>query len=246
MRLFLLIQNDPFFLPKDIDLIINNYNIIGVSILNSKNPNISFLNYLKNIVNIFGTLDLIKVLIKAFNNYFLKGNNLKSKFKKKNIKIYDTYNVNDLHFVKKISELDIDILISIACPQILKKNIINIPKVACINLHGGYLPNYAGLYSAFWNLHDNADFAGCTVHYISNKIDQGAVIDRKKIKISKDDTMFTLYEKISIQGIKLLRVSLNKILSGQVKKQNFKNYHYRSYPTKYDKLNFLNNKKKII
>jgi phosphoribosylglycinamide formyltransferase-1 len=82
-----------------------------------------------------------------------------------------------------------------------------------INIHPSLLPKHKGL-----NTHEKAiinkdKFAGCTVHYVSAKLDSGKIIMQKKVKISPKDTSFSLAKKVLKKEHKLYPASILKIFS---------------------------------
>ena len=65
-----------------------------------------------------------------------------------------------------------------------------------INIHPSLLPQYKGLNTHNRVIKNNENYSGCTVHYVSAKLDSGKIILQKKVKISKKDTPYTLEKKI--------------------------------------------------
>ena len=85
--------------------------------------------------------------------------------------------------------------------KVLSKDFIKRFKGKIINIHPSYLPKYKGLNTSARALHNNEKFSGCTVHYVSSKLDSGKIIMQKKIKILKKETETSLDKKI-IKDIK--------------------------------------------
>ena len=75
--------------------------------------------------------------------------------------------VNAPDFVASLRTRAVDLLVSIACPQILRRDILAVPGQGAINLHGALLPDYRGLLPAFWVLANGETDTGATVHYMS-------------------------------------------------------------------------------
>ena len=97
--------------------------------------------------------------------------------------------------------------------RILSKNFIQNFKGQILNIHPSLLPKYKGL-----NTHDRAiknkdRYSGCTVHFVTDKLDSGKIIIQKKVKINKKDTPKTLANKVLAQEHKLYPEAILKIIS---------------------------------
>ena len=96
--------------------------------------------------------------------------------------------------------------------RILSKNFIKKFKGIIINIHPSYLPKYKGLNTSLRALKNNEKFSGCTVHYVSSKLDSGKVILQKKVRITKNETEISLDRKIIKEEHKLYPAAISKIL----------------------------------
>ena len=97
--------------------------------------------------------------------------------------------------------------------RILSKNFIRSFKGQILNIHPSLLPKYKGL-----NTHERAitnkdRYSGCTVHFVSAKLDSGKIIIQKKVKINKKDTPRTLANKVLAEEHKLYPEAILKIIS---------------------------------
>ena len=97
--------------------------------------------------------------------------------------------------------------------KILSKKFIKSFRGKILNIHPSLLPKYKGL-----NTHDRAlknkeKYSGCTVHFVSQKLDSGKIILQKKIKIRKNDTKESLAKRILIQEHKLYSKAILKVFN---------------------------------
>jgi len=97
--------------------------------------------------------------------------------------------------------------------RILSKNFIQSFKGQILNIHPSLLPKYKGL-----NTHERAitnkdRYSGCTVHFVSAKLDSGKIIIQKRVKINKKDTPRTLANKVLAEEHKLYPEAILKIIS---------------------------------
>ena len=97
--------------------------------------------------------------------------------------------------------------------KILSSNFLKKFGGKIINIHPSLLPKYKGLNTHRRVLENNEKFSGCTVHYVTAKLDSGNIILQKKVKISKTDTEKTLKRNILRQEHKLYTNAIEKIFN---------------------------------
>ena len=97
--------------------------------------------------------------------------------------------------------------------KILSKNFIRKFKGNIVNIHPSLLPKYKGLNTHKRALKNKEKFAGCTVHYVTIKVDSGKIILQKKVKIKKKDTVNSLKKKVLKKEHQLYPSAIRKIFS---------------------------------
>ena len=97
--------------------------------------------------------------------------------------------------------------------RILSKNFIKKFKGKIVNIHPSYLPKYKGLNTSVRSLRNNEKYSGCSVHYVSEKLDSGKIILQKKVKITKNETEISLDRKILKEEHKLYPKAILKIFN---------------------------------
>ena len=97
--------------------------------------------------------------------------------------------------------------------KVLSKNFIKKFKGKIVNIHPSLLPKYKGLNTHKRALKNKEKFAGCTVHYVTIKLDSGKIILQKKVKIKKKDTVNSLKKKILKKEHQLYPSAIRKIFS---------------------------------
>ena len=185
-------------------------------------------NKFKAAVFISGTGSNLKSLIKfsktkkspitisliVTNNSKAKGLNFANIYKiKKKI-----FNFRDKKLVEKkilleLKKNKIHIVCLAGFMKILSKSFIKNFKGKILNIHPSLLPKYKGLNTHERALDKNEKYSGCTVHYITSKLDSGKIILQTQVKISKKDTTKTLAKKILKQEHKLYPKALLKVFN---------------------------------
>ncbi|MAF13894.1 MAG: hypothetical protein CMI53_03305 [Parcubacteria group bacterium] len=227
MKIFIITQDEPFYLPLSIEKVVRSLatEIVGVAILPRYTRKSSF-QVMSGLFELYGlrsfviqVFDFMKAKLLNKISYIFpirKYYSVAKIFKDNKIPIHYPANVNDQQFVNKLKDLEIDIVISIACPVILKIPLLSQAKHGNINVHGSMLPRYRGKNIAFWLLLNQETKTGVTVHYIDDKIDSGKIINQQEVSISSNETVDSLYKKTVPLGGDLLIKAVNLIKQNQV------------------------------
>ena len=155
--------------------------------------------------------------------------------KNNNVKVYLSDNINNLISENYLKSFQADIFILAGYNKILKKNIIKIPKITTLNLHGGVLPSYRGAAPINWQIINGEKEGGCCVIEVDEGIDTGPIFLQEKYEIKIDDTHYSILDKtLKIFPDMLSKVLLN--LEYYLKNKNEQNinegsYYRRRYPS---------------
>lgn len=122
----------------------------------------------------------------------------------------------DYQFIK---DLNPDMIITCAYGQILTEEILNIPKLGCFNLHGSLLPKYRGGAPIHYALLNGDQETGITLMYMDKGMDSGDMIEQETIKISDEDNIETLTNKLSLLASKMIIEHLPSLIKQTNKRQ---------------------------
>lgn len=127
-----------------------------------------------------------------------------------------------------IANKQIDLIISVNYLYIIDKDLIDLPKILAFNIHGSLLPKYRGRTPHVWSIINNEKYVGITAHIIDEGCDTGDVIDQIKIKITKNDTGYSILKKYHQLYLPLIESVIYKIKNNTVAllKQNDKEATY--------------------
>jgi methionyl-tRNA formyltransferase len=92
--------------------------------------------------------------------------------------------------------------------------ILEIPQHGCVNLHPSLLPAYAGCFSSAWAIINGEERTGFTYHYMVEDFDAGNILIQKEVPISRDDTAFTLFHRLIVEGMRSFESALERVLAG--------------------------------
>lgn len=180
---------------------------------------------------------------KGFGSSFFS---LRNYSRNKNIEVTDTNNFNSLEFIEKVRKWNPDVIVT-RINQILKKPLLELPKHGCLCCHSSLLPSYQGIAAEFYNLLNEEKFAGFTIFRMTENLDKGNVLLQRELRISEDDTVYSLTRRNAKLGGKLLIETLSKIKNGDLTpKQQVSGGRYYSWPDAKAVAEFKAKKKKFI
>lgn len=133
----------------------------------------------------------------------------------KNLNIYQPEKVkNNDEFIQTIKDLNPEVICVVAYGKILPKEILEIPKYGCINVHGSLLPKYRGSAPIQWAVLNGDKVTGVTTMYMAEGMDTGDMILKQETEIGENETTGELWDRLSKIGGKLLVETLEQIQSG--------------------------------
>lgn len=119
---------------------------------------------------------------------------------------------------EKILELAPDLIVTAAYGQILPKEILNVPRLGCINVHASLLPELRGGAPIHYAILQGKKKTGVTIMYMVKRLDAGDMISQVEVPIDDDDDVGTLHDKLSEAGAALLSKTIPKLLSGEARR----------------------------
>ncbi|MBU3828100.1 MAG: methionyl-tRNA formyltransferase [Candidatus Lactobacillus pullistercoris] len=137
---------------------------------------------------------------------------------KHNILVYQPVKLSGSNELEELMNLHADFIVTAAYGQFLPTKFLNSVKIAAVNVHGSLLPKYRGGAPIQYSLLNGDQETGITIMEMVKKMDAGDMYAQKAIKIEKDDTAGSLFEKLSYLGRDLLLETLPKIADNTVVK----------------------------
>lgn len=134
--------------------------------------------------------------------------------KKHDIPVYTPETLKDEKWIKLIEEAAPDFIFSFYYRNMIPKGILNIARIAALNLHGSLLPKFRGRAPVNWVLVTGESETGVTLHEMVEKPDAGAIVAQKKVEIAFDDDVYTLYMKMTEAARQLMKETLPKLAGG--------------------------------
>ncbi len=126
---------------------------------------------------------------------------------------------NNPEFVEKLKNINPDVICVVAYGKIIPKEILDIPRLGCINVHGSLLPKYRGAAPIQWAVLNGDKETGVTTMFMDEGMDTGDMIEKEVVKIGDNETTGELWDRLSIVGANLLVKTLKLLENGEAKRK---------------------------
>ena len=160
----------------------------------------------------------------------------------KGIKVFQPRRIRE--DFKEIIDIKPDLIVTCAYGQIIPKELIDLPKYGCINIHASLLPEYRGGAPIHHAVIDGKDKTGITIMYMNEKMDEGDILYQKEIDILKEDNTSSMFNKLSALGSEMIKEFIPKLISGEItpiKQDNNKATYAYNITKEDEKIDFNNN-----
>lgn len=117
-------------------------------------------------------------------------------------------------FINELKEINPDLIVVVAYGKILPQEILDIPRLGSINVHGSLLPKYRGAAPIQWSVINGDKVTGVTTMYMGQGMDTGDMILKKEVEIGDDETTGELWDRLSKVGADLLVETVKEIEAG--------------------------------
>lgn len=165
----------------------------------------------------------------------------------KNIEVFQPELIkNEIDYMSKY---EADLIVTCAYGQFLPKALLDLPKIASINVHASLLPNLRGGAPIHHAIIDGYEKTGITIMYMDSKMDAGDIISQEETIITPDDNLESLHDRLKNIAPILLERTLPSIINGtnsRVKQDESKVTFGLNIKREEEQINFSNNGKNII
>lgn len=126
---------------------------------------------------------------------------------------------NNEEFIEEIKNIASDLICVVAYGKILPKELLDIPKYGCINVHGSLLPKYRGAAPIQWAVLNGDKVTGITTMYMAEGMDTGDMILKEEVEIGENETTGELWDRMANVGAKLLVDTVKLIEAGKAPRE---------------------------
>lgn len=164
------------------------------------------------------------------------------------IEVYQPQRVRDAECVEYLRSYAPDIIIVEAFGQIIPKEILDMPRFGCINVHASLLPKYRGAAPIQWAVINGDAVSGVTTQRMNEGIDTGDMILKEEVVLREDETGGSLFERLAAVGAKLCVRTMAEIEAGTAvytPQDNAKATHTAKIHKELGSINWMNDAKSI-
>jgi len=255
LKILLVTQDDPFYVPVFFKSLFeknfpSEFNLLGIVIqppLGKK----SFKKLVHQMLNFYGFFNFLIlgikfvffkffnfIAVKIFDGKFPGVYSVEHILRKKNQNIIEIKNINSKESLEYIKSLNIDVIFSIAASQIFKKDILELPKLGCYNIHTSKLPKNRGMMPNFWSLnnYDIDPISAVTIHKMNEALDDGDILLQEEFHLNQSESLDSLIIRTKKLSAEVFLKAIELISQGEPKliKNDSSNASYNTFPTKED------------
>jgi methionyl-tRNA formyltransferase len=224
MRIVFLTQDDPIYILPFFDEFfrqeLDGIEVMGIFSCKTMGDR-GRLRLLRELLGLYGPLGLLRLLVRRLN--FKVAERLPAKPAAKQFysvaQICRAFQVphafignpNRDEFASSIAELRPDLLVSVACPYILKDKLLALPPLGCVNIHHAPLPRYKGMMPTFWQMYHGEQKVGLTIHTMAARVDEGNTLLQEQLPIDQGESLDSLIRRTKRQGAHCMLTVLRQI-----------------------------------
>ncbi len=238
MRLLFVTEDDPLYVIHFFDVFFDEYpreefEIVGITISRAfDEPKVGTA---RRVLRFYGIADFVR-LLGRFAAVRLRRRSIEGLAREESVPLLPTTSVNDPGYVHRVRQLRPDVIVSVAAPEIFKRELLESARMGCVNLHSGRLPKYRGMMPTFWQMLHSEPHVTITVHEMAPRLDAGAVLGTAERPIHANDSLARLMTEGKREGARLLIRVLRELEAGTAKPRQMEmaQASYFSFPGRED------------
>ena len=130
------------------------------------------------------------------------------------IAVFQPQRVREAEFLEKLKDIEAEVIAVVAFGQIIPKNILEMKRFGCINVHGSLLPKYRGAAPIQWAILNGESESGVTTMQMNEGLDTGDILLTTTLRLAEKETGGSLFDKLKLAGAKLLVETLDALEAG--------------------------------
>jgi len=242
LRAFFVTEEDPLYVIRFFDVFFAEYphaeiEICGITI--DRPFHESMWQTMRRVRVLYGFWGFFRQGLR-FIGARLRGRSIESLAVCSEVPVVTTRSVNQKEYIEQVRAIAPDVIVSVAAPEIFKAELLDIPRLGCINIHSGRLPAYRGMMPTFWQMLRGEPAVTITVHRMAEKLDAGDVLATRLFAIESSDSLDRVIRGTKCEGARLLINALRDLREdrAQTSPLDMKQASYFSFPKAEDVLEF--------
>lgn len=133
-----------------------------------------------------------------------------------NIETFQPERIKTPESIEYMKKYQADVAVVAAFGQILPKEILDMPRLGCVNVHASLLPKYRGAAPIQWSIINGDEYTGITTMQMGVGLDDGDILLQKEVKIGKEETGGELFDRLAVAGGELIVETVAKLDAGEI------------------------------
>lgn len=236
LRVFFVTQDDPFYVACFFEVFFAEYprdelELVGMTIGRAFRE--SRLAVAKRMLRFYGLRDFLRIAARLAGAR-LRGRSISRLAARERVRILETASVNDAAYVGRVRELQPDLIVSVAAPEIFSEELLAAGRLGCLNIHSGRLPRYRGMMPTFWQMLAGERRITVTVHEMVARLDAGGILGTVEYPLRDDDTLDRVMSETKREGARLMIDVLRRIRRGEARPEplDMRDASYFSFPSR--------------
>ncbi len=146
----------------------------------------------------------------------LKPTPVKAKALELGIPVFQPDKLNDPAEFERLRALAPDVIVVVAYGKILRRNLLELPRLGCVNIHSSLLPRWRGAAPIQWAILGGDTISGVTTMKLVEELDAGDILMQAETQVSPDETAGTLHDRLAAMGAELIGPTLRGLADGSI------------------------------
>jgi len=206
LKIFFITEDDPIYVIEFFKVFLAEYSpadfeICGMTIDQAFHENIG--RTLRRMTRFYGAWGVVRQGLRFLRARIL-GDTVKALAQSKRLPMVPAASVNDAEFLRRLKTKQLDLIVSVAAPEIFAADLLTLPRLGCINIHSGKLPNYRGMMPTFWQMLRGENAITISVHKMAQKLDAGDILATQSFPLRNTDSLDRVIKATKREGARLL------------------------------------------
>jgi len=233
LRVLVITEDDPLyvirFFEEFLPALPGRIQVVGMTVSEAFHEPI--MKTARRMLRFYGPVDFTRLCFR-YAMAKLGGRSIEKLASASSIEMIRTTSVNDEAYLDRLRELEPDVIMSVAAPEIFRPDLLSVPRLGCVNIHSGRLPAYRGMMPTFWQLLAGESCATVTVHEMVEQLDMGRILATLEFPLQERDRLDRVINGTKRAGAGLMLEVLEQLRTNSVKPRelDLSDSGYHSFP----------------
>jgi methionyl-tRNA formyltransferase len=216
LRIFFITEDDPIYVARFFEVFLADarpaeFEVVGITVAAAFHEPLT--KTARRMLRFYGPVDFVKLGIR-FALTRARRASIGRMAGEAGVPRIDTPSVNEPGYVQRLRELAPDVIVSVAAPEIFRKELLGAARLGCVNIHSGRLPRYRGMMPTFWQMLHGEPSVTVTVHEMVPKLDAGRVLGTLEFPVREQDSLDRVIRETKRAGGRLMIDVLRGLAAG--------------------------------